>query len=198
MKDLFKLIGVVVVVVSITVLTVTTIRQRVPKHLVKDTATFTRLIYDTLRIETFDTVFIPKISYRDTGSTKYKVILKDIDTAALINKFLQTRVYDDTLKDDTIAFIRVIDTVAYNELQGRRTYFEARYVSSTTTTTIVNQGLRKQFLWGIDGGFNELSPVLGYDYGKGIIELKYNVLENGQVLDKLKIGYRWKIIRKGH
>lgn len=81
-----------------------------------------KLIYDTITITEYlpapeaDTVFVDKNIYKRIIITKE--IPAHIDTSAIVKQFLETKVYSRTLKNDSIAYAFIKDTICGNSLIG--------------------------------------------------------------------------------
>jgi hypothetical protein len=88
------------------------IKESVKEVIKYDTVTITK----QLPAPKTDTVFLNRDVYK-------RVIIKEkvteeIDTSAIINEFLKTKIYTRTLKDDSVAYVSMTDTVCGNTLLG--------------------------------------------------------------------------------
>jgi hypothetical protein len=66
----------------------------------------------------------PYFIFVDTGQQMF------VDTASILRNYFARVVYLDTLKDDSSAFIAILDTVTQNRLLGRKLYFANRKPTS--------------------------------------------------------------------
>lgn len=81
------------------------------------------------------------------------------------------RIYNDTLQNDSFAFISLMDTVFMNRLMGRTLTYKDRtpteFITTTTTTTnIVNSGPRFRLF---AGPIVTYSPDIGSGIGAGVM-----------------------------
>ena len=73
----------------------------------------------------------PYFIFVDTGRQVF------VDTAAILRDYFALVVYLDTLKDDSSAFIAILDTVTQNRLQGRKLYYANRKPTSIIHFTTI-------------------------------------------------------------
>lgn len=73
----------------------------------------------------------PYFIFVDTGRQVF------VDTAAILRDYFARVVYLDTLKDDSSAFIAILDTVTQNRLQGRKLYYANRKPTSIIHSTAI-------------------------------------------------------------
>lgn len=118
----------------------------------------------------------------DTGSWHYQT--QQIDTMAILRDYFARVYYLDTLKNDSSAFIALIDTVHMNRLQGRQlTFLNRRPISIIHTTAIQQPEDRVKLYAGAmlaltPENRSDIGPVLmmmtpkgaGYSYAYGINE----------------------------
>ncbi|KAF0195634.1 MAG: hypothetical protein FD166_2807 [Bacteroidetes bacterium] len=105
---------------------------------------------------------VPK--FIDTGSWHYF----DVDTMAILKDYFARVVYLDTLKDDSSAFIAVMDTVFQNRLQGRSLYFANRKPTSIIhNTTVLPEVDDRLKLYA--GAMVAMAPRDRYDFGPAVI-----------------------------
>lgn len=105
-----------------------------------------------------DTVYIPRITWQDTGSTKY--VWHDVDTATILLMFkdyLVKRFYLDTLMNDTNGTIILADSIYQNQLQHRSVFKEIlpHYVHVTKTITLTEEPKNILYLGGSFGGWSD-------------------------------------------
>ena len=76
-------------------------------------------LHDTTKIESVIYTPIPykEIEYRNQIDTVY--LLPEVDTLEILQEFMTTYYYADTLKNDTSAFIAIYDEVLYNRIWRR-------------------------------------------------------------------------------
>ncbi|MFW6242804.1 MAG: hypothetical protein ACOC2W_01460 [bacterium] len=113
------------------------------KH-VKDTLT------DTVTVNKFK---IKKI-YRDTGKHSTDTVR---DTTYILNDYFSNVIYIDTLKNDSSAFIKLIDTIQQNRIQGRKMLFKNR-----RSTKIIHEHKAKGIYVGTKLGLNNTGIDLMY------------------------------------
>lgn len=93
-------------------------------------------IYDTI----YDTIII-KEPYPEEIILPSDTFFKyhEVDTPYILRDYFSKVYYDDTLKNDTSAFIRIMDTISRNRLQHRKLiYKNNRPTEIKYTTTIIN------------------------------------------------------------
>jgi len=107
-----------------------------------------------------DTLYIP-IDLTTSDSSKIATAYKD-----LFSKFAETKVYDNVLKDDSTAFLRLNETVQYNSITDREYIFMDR----TPTVTITNTKFttNTSIVAGIEAG------TAGIGIGVGLVTKKNN------------------------
>ncbi|MBC8147306.1 MAG: hypothetical protein H8E98_04920 [Bacteroidetes bacterium] len=149
-------------------------------------------IHDTISYPV--TVYIPKITCIDTGTTKW--LYYPVDTAQILTEYFAKHYYQDTLVNDTNALIVVKDTITQNKIMYRNpviTIFP-HFIKQTTYIVQPQPLVRKVFLGiGIGRSINQfaLSPSLMYISKKdNAYSLSYDVLNKDIYLTmfwKLKI-----------
>ena len=124
------------------------------------------------------TVDRPIPQYIDTGGWRYY----DIDTLAILRDYLSKVAYNDTLKDDSSAFIAIVDTLSRNRIQSRTLYYANRrptIINNTTITQTIPETMRLYagaMYSAIPGKPAEVGPVVllttpkgyGYSYAYGV------------------------------
>lgn len=94
----------------------------------------TTYIHDTIKGDPYPVIeYVPK-PYPVGGDTVK--VPADVDTAAILAKYYTKQWYVRTLKDDTSALVRLIDTVFNNELQAGIFEFQNRRPIAVNTTII--------------------------------------------------------------
>ncbi len=101
----------------------------------------------------------PQLVIVDTGSWHYH----DIDTMAIVRDYFAKAIYCDTLKNDSSAFIALIDTVHMNRLQGRSLVFANRRPTAIIHTTTIEQQKERMKLYA--GAWLSLSKEQEPDFG---------------------------------
>ncbi len=135
-----------------------------------------------------DTVYQDSIVYRDLPAPEPDtVIVVDKDTikmppdttifekyADLFQKYHSQYIYEDTVKDDSSAFIAVHDIITKNKITRRELYYQNRTPTSIyKETTIYNQ--RKWFV-GAQFGMQTIQPTIAYkDLNDIIYSVGYNI-----------------------
>jgi hypothetical protein len=136
---------------------------------IRDTIYQDSVVYKQLPAPEPDTIVQTDtiIKYNDT--TNYFV-----KYAHLYQKYNRQKIYNDTLKSDSSAFISVYDIVSENSLQKRSfTYINRTPTEIHKTTKIYNQ--RKLFI-GTEAGINTIEPSVMYkDLNDIIYKVGYDV-----------------------
>lgn len=100
-----------------------------------------------------------------------------IDTLAILQQYFTSRHYDNVLKDDSSAFIRLLAHVYRNELYFDSLYFQNR------RATIINTYTAIKYQRGIFAGVNAsnlcLAPSLYYSDKQWLIGVGYDLKEKG-------------------
>jgi len=99
--------------------------------------------------------------YRDTGSTKWRYY--DVDTLAILRDYLSVKTYKRILKNDSVAFVQLDDTVSQNRLRGSKLTFQLFApikIERTTTTIAESQSSPIGFYAGITSGI--LNDRIGF------------------------------------
>ncbi len=108
---------------------------------------------DTISVVYDSISYIPKpyIIYKDTGSYHLSKIYVTnlIDTNAIISNYIKKIVYSDTLKNDSLAFILIHDTLQYNRILNRTKVIHI-YTLQKTLVQPIKEHLFAGF--GIGGG----------------------------------------------
>lgn len=107
-----------------------------------------------------DTLYVPI----DLGASDSSKIA--LEYTRIYNKFAETNVYDDVLKDDTLAFIRLRENVQYNSITNRELIFLDRtpVVNITNTKYVYTTSI----VGGIEAG------TTGVEIGAGLITKRNN------------------------
>lgn len=98
--------------------------------------------------------------------------LSEMDSAEIIAAYLavyqaykDTTVYQDTLKNDTLAFIQLNEKISENKIADRELIYEDRTPVITITNTLVKQDKTWSLIGGLDGAigpqFNTISLGAG-------------------------------------
>lgn len=120
----------------------------------------------------------PYFIFVDTGRRMF------VDTAAILRDYFARVVYLDTLKDDSTAFIAILDTVTQNRLMGRHLLYANRKPTSIIHTTTIQPAdperlkLYAGAMFALTPERSDLGPALimmtprgaGYSYAYGINE----------------------------
>ena len=126
--------------------------------------TITVVDHDTIILERV--VYVPRVIFHDTGSTRY-VLMTHEDTIAIIKNFFTSNYYADTIINDTNAFVVIEDTVSMNRIVWRRNtakIFPAT-IYSTKVVTVQADPRRMMYVGiGVGRSINSfgLSPSLMY------------------------------------
>lgn len=105
-----------------------------------------RIERDTVEVN--NPVPVEVIKWKDSPTdTLYKPLdLTKADSAQiakaygdLYDTFTETKIYDEVLKDDSLAFIRIRDSVKYNSIFDRKLFYEHRTPTVHTTNTKIDR-----------------------------------------------------------
>jgi len=105
---------------------------------------------------------IPVPVYIDTGSTHWRML--PIDTFEILKDYFAKYGYDDTLMNDTSAFIRLQSHVTGNRLYYDQLFFQNKRVKQINTT-IINPTAKRRLMLYLGGGINMIpgSPGISAD-----------------------------------
>ena len=136
---------------------------------------------DTLYVErvTRDTVYPAPVTIVQTETvteTFIDTVLMSVDTLSIIAEYLTTKYYDDVLKDDSTAYIRLKEQVHRNSITDRELIFETRCRDQIITNTISPSG------WYYTGGIGASRESL-------VLSGQILYLNDKNVLKGLEIGY---------
>lgn len=96
-------------------------------------------VHVPLKKTVYDTIY-NNVLYRDTFTkfiykTKYVPIPLNVDTQKILKDYYSNRNYDDTLKNDTDAFIRITENISQNKIKDRKLFFINRRPTAIIKTT---------------------------------------------------------------
>lgn len=182
MKKYINIIGIsIIAILLITVM----IQCNKNRKLVFVEKTITKT--DTIKGDSIPVIIqVPKpyIVFKDTGSIHETIV----DTVAILREYLTKNIYKRVLKDDSSAYVAIIDTVFKNELQSGVFEFQNRKITSiitTNTTTISQLDLSSWHIYlGMLAGYGikdkaGFSPIIGYQDKKNkIFTYSYDILRN--------------------
>lgn len=86
---------------------------------IRDTAYVTKIETRWKTIKVDSIVYVPKWRVKTDTVNKTKIILKDVDTAAILRDYYATYFYPDTLNLDTLGKIVISDSVTQNTIISR-------------------------------------------------------------------------------
>ena len=164
-------------------------RACTPPPQIIDNSTFdTLIITDTIVYN--DTTYIPKISYQ----VKIDTI---IDTVEVIKEYYTKNYYQDTIINDTTAFVVIMDTVYKNEIISRKRIVQT-FPTHIYTTSIVHDKckprLKLKVGFGIGGWQNKFGAsgklliVTKKDHTYGISYDPINKYAEGSIYWTIKFG----------
>ena len=133
-----------------------------------DTIKQTDTIIKTVTIK--EKEYVPEISYRDTGSTKYITL----DTAEALFHYNTKIAYIDTLINSKRAFIIIIDTLQRNQIISRSkdVNFYDMVIKETNTVNLLQKKRNRVFIGaGVGGNMNMFSAKLS----AGLLTKKRNL-----------------------
>lgn len=79
----------------------------------------------------------------------------------MYNLFGETKIYDNILKDDSIAYIRILEEIQFNSIKNRNLIFQSRVPMQTITNT--QHVYTTSLVGGLEAGLN------GVEVGVGLI-----------------------------
>ena len=147
-------------------------------------------IYDTIIIRT--KAYVPKLIYRDTGTTQWRWY--KIDTAKILRSYFARQLYQDTIINDSNALIIMRDTISQNQIIYRQplvTLFPQ--ITYRTQTVEVLRPQKAALYLGFAIGRNpsqfSLSPTAMLQSKKGsIYSFSYDLISHD-----MQVGMSWKI-----
>ncbi len=83
----------------------------------------------------------------------------------LVKNYIAKNIHKDSIKIDSIGYVKIEDTVSHNLITGRKTSYSLKYPIITNTITL--PPVRKNQLY--YGGGLEYSPVGGQEFNAGIL-----------------------------
>lgn len=151
-------------------------------------------VKDTITIKT-DTIINVKTltKYKKGDSIHYNIVFQDSiyipihDTIRIINEYLQTKAYNDTIKIDSNTFY-INDTIAQNKIIGRG--FQAKLQEKTIYITKTIKP-KKEFL--IGGDLRNFNNVLGASIGVGLKVPNKGIILANYGTQGYSIGYYKKL-----
>jgi hypothetical protein len=150
----------------------------VPGSVSSDTVTIVKIIPgDSVPYSVEIEKKVPVPVYRDTGSTQWRNL--PIDTMAILKDYFAKYGYDDTLMNDTSAFIRLMSHTWKNRLYYDSLLFQNRRVKQINTTTVINNYPDLKTKWYIGGGVNLLPESPGVSADLLIVTPKKFSVEGG-------------------
>lgn len=150
--------------------------------------TKTEVLRDTTKIT--QTQYIPK--WYEKVTKVY--ITQPIDTVKVVEEYLASYMYGDTLINDTSAFIAVYDIISMNKIQGRTwEYINRRPTQIITNTTVIEE--QPKWNIAIGGIFGGNTEQFSFDVGiivSGKNRAEYQLLY-GPMDNTIKLGYFYKL-----
>lgn len=118
-----------------------------------DTVTITRVIPgDSIPYPVVIPTRTPVHIYHDTGSTRWRNL--PIDTMAILKDYYSIYFYDDTLMNDTSAFIRLQSHTIENKLHYGNLYFQNKRAKQIITT--ITPPAPERVKWFVGMGVNAI------------------------------------------
>lgn len=146
--------------------------------------TETITVTDTLWKDTTIVKYVPKPYpiYIDTSRTDTVYVPTDdsllkVLYLSLHQKYFSTYTYNDTIKNDSLAFMSLESKITQNKpIFYKETYFDRTPSIISNTTNISSQN---EFYIGLSAGYNKLGPNLLFKSKKDyIFGIEYNVLNS--------------------
>jgi len=106
----------------------------------------------TIQIESHDTIinhYIPDTNYQ-------KLVLQYQE---VVNQLLAKNIYNDTLKIDTLGWVRVTDTVTKNLIANRTFKWHIKYPVIKETITIPAKKVNQVYVGGVIQGGAEINQI---------------------------------------
>lgn len=152
---------------------------------------------DTLWLEQkHDTLYIPsEVKYIPADP---KIEYKDVDTLTILKDYFAHRLYEDTVKIDTLGFIIIKDDISQNRIVERHTFLDYKVPTINKTTTIQLPYKPKTQVY---AGFDIIGGTKGLNYFGPNLLLKtktdriYTIGVGYNPNDRInyKFGTEWKI-----
>lgn len=139
--------------------------------------------YDTTKIESVIYTPIPykEVEYINQIDTVF--LSQEVDTLGILQEFMTTYYYADTIKNDTSAFIAIYDEVLYNRIWKRNWEFINRRPTHIQTT--INQyPTARTWNIGVGGVVSGNSSMLDYGVGVHVRNKRINYTVNYIISDK--------------
>lgn len=139
--------------------------------------------YDTTKIESVVYTPIPykEVEYINQIDTVF--LSQEVDTLGILQEFMTTYYYADTIKNDTSAFIAIYDEVLYNRIWRRNWEFINRRPTHIQTT--INQyPTARTWNIGVGGVVSGNSSMLDYGIGVHVRNKRINYMVNYIISDK--------------
>jgi len=114
---------------------------------------------DTLWLEQkYDTIYIPSETKYIPADPKIQYI--DVDTTAILKDYFAHRLYEDTIKIDTLGFVIIKDDISQNRIVERHTFLDYK-IPTIKETTIIDRPYKpkNQLYIGFDIMGNKIEPV---------------------------------------
>lgn len=140
----------------------------------------TTYVYDT--VPKIDTLPLPT-PYAIIEVESIPVFISDTQCRELYKNYYSSLLYNDTLRDDSLALIILNDTVSKNKLSGRTLY----YIDRTPTQVITNTFICPENRWRLYAG---ISPGFGRNNGFGASA----ILQRGN----MAYGYTYDVVNQQH
>ena len=170
----------------------------------KDIPAVATVVKDTVWVVTKNTVVtkptlvksipgVPNTVY--TPNPNYDKLV--LQYQALVNEHTTKNVYKDSVKIDSIGYVRIEDTVSYNLITGRKTSYSLKYPIVTKTITLPEKKTNQIYYGGgLQGGPDQLIN----QFNAGILlktksDQIYNVYTGLDTDGKVQVGLQayWKI-----
>lgn len=164
---------------------------------------------DTTVVIKHDTIYVEHVVERTNylpGGVIYKpftdTLYEPVDSLAILKDYLATRIYNDTVKIDTVGWAYIKDSISKNQVLSR--HFTAKYtlpVITKTETVIITPAPKSEFYLGAEGLYSKTNPIQYYG-PVALLKTKNNhiyTLGTGFVIGQgfgLKAGVLWKIKNK--
>lgn len=113
-------------------------------------------IYSKPQIIKTITVPVEKWNMEYLPDTNYAKLIKQYQD--IVTKYLSSNIFQDSIKIDSIGYLKVVDTISNNAIKGRSTSYKLKYPIIKETITIIPEP-KKQVYIGVGLGGNRYNFI---------------------------------------
>ncbi len=164
-----------------------------------------KVLYKTDTITKYDTTLIIRTEYTPKWITRYEYIFEPeffftpVDSAAILKEFLASYIYQDTLLNDSTAFIYIRDSITRNQMVSRSWEYKDRTPTQIiTNTTMIDAGLKWNMGIGgfVGGNLNRFDAGVGLvlsTKNHGLYQVEYCFFDKS-----FRVGMYWNLRKQRH